>query len=177
MPATPVFRYDGSVRTVVGSALTGLSVAVLSQPANTSTQPGSPLAAIFAASITNSATLSGASWLAGTATFVFSATPPADVVAGSYIQVTLVNPTGYNGVFLVTGVSGNNVTAALVTNPGAYVSGGTIATSALPNPFTTDNLGNFFFYAAAGTYTVQIYDATLGRLSAPLLFADQPIVV
>jgi hypothetical protein len=176
MAATSVFRTDSSVRTVVGSALSGLSVAVLTQPAVTTTQPGSPLAAIFAASITNSAALSGASWLAGVVTFVFSAPPPADVVAGSYIQITGVNPAGYNGVFLVTGVSGNNVTAALVTNPGAYVSGGTVATSALPNPFTTDNLGNFFFYAPAGTYTVQIYDAALGRLSAPLVFADQAVV-
>src|SRR6266404_3465284 len=176
MAATSEFRYDGSVRTVVGSALTGLSVAVLTQPAVTTPQPGSPLASIFAASITNSATLSSASWLAGVVTFVFSAPPPVDVVVGSYIQITGVNPAGYNGVFLVTGVSGNNVTAALVTNPGAYVSGGTVATSALPNPFTTDNLGNFFFYAPAGTYTVQIYDAALGRLSAPLIFADQPVV-
>jgi len=176
MPATSVFRYDGSVRTVIGNALTGLSVAVLTQPANTTTQPGSPLASIFAAPTTNSATLSSASWLAGTVTFVFSAAPPADVVAGSYIQITLVNPGGYNGVFLVVGINGNNVTAALVTNPGAYVSGGTVATSALPNPFTTDNLGNFFFYAAAGTYTVQVYDASLGRLTKQLVFADQPIV-
>lgn len=176
MAATAVFRYDGSVRTVVGNALTGLSVAVLTQPANTSTQPGSPLASIFAANTTNSATLNSASWLGGVVTFVFSATPPADVVVNSYIQVTLVNPGGFNGVFLVTGVNGNNVTAALATNPGNYVAGGTVATSALPNPLLTDNNGNYFFYAAAGTYTIQVYDATLGRLATQLVFADQAVV-
>src|SRR6266849_2381255 len=181
MAATSEFRYDGSVRSVVGNALTGLSVAVLTQPAVTPTQPASPLASIFAAPITNSAALSSASWLNGVITFVFSATPPADVVVGSYIQITGVNPTGYNGVWLVTGVSGNNVTVTTpftlvaIANPGAYVSGGTVATSALPNPFLTDALGNFFFYAPAGTYTIQIYD-TSGRMPNQLVFADQPIV-
>lgn len=176
MPATSEFRYDGAVRTVNGAALTGVSIAVLSQPAVTTTQPGSPLVSIFAAALTNSAALSSASWLNGVVTFVFTAPPPADVVVGSYIQITGVTPTGYNGVWLVTSVSGNNVTAALTTNPGAYVAGGTVATSALPNPFLSDNLGNFFFYAPAGTYTIQIYDATLGRITTQLVFPDQPII-
>lgn len=181
MAATSEFRYDGSVRSTVGGALTGLSVAVLTQPANTSTQPGSPLASIFGAPTTNSATLSSASWLNGVMTLVFSAAPPADVVAGSFVQITGVNPTGYNNVWQVVSVSGNNVivttpfTLAPPANPGAYVSGGTVATSALPNPFLTDNLGNFFFYAPAGTYTIQIYD-TSGRMPNPLVFADQPII-
>lgn len=176
MAATATFRYDGSIRSVIGNALSGLSIAVLTQPAVTTTQPGSPLASIFAANVTNSATLTSASWLAGVVTFVFSAAPPADVVIGSFIQISGVNPTGFNGVFQVTGVSGNNVTASLVTNPGAYVSGGTVATSALPNPLQTDNNGNYFFYAAAGTYTIQVYDATLGRLQTQLIFPDQAIV-
>src|SRR6267378_162631 len=181
MAATSEFRYDGSVRSAVGSALTGLSVAVLTQPAVTTTQPGSPLASIFAASITNSASLSSASWLNGVMTLVFSAGPPADVVAGSYVQITGVNPAEYNGVWQVVSVSGNNVvvttpfTLAVPANPGVYVSGGTVATSALPNPFLTDALGNFFFYAPAGTYTIQIYD-TSGRMPNQLVFADQPIV-
>jgi hypothetical protein len=181
MAATSEFRYDGSVRSSVGTALTGLSVAILTQPANTSTQPGSPLASIFAAPVTNSASLSSASWLNGVMTFVFSAAPPADVVVGSYLQITGGNPAGYNGVWQVVSVSGNNVTVTTPftllspANPGAYVSGGTVATSALPNPFLTDSLGNFDFYAPAGTYTIQIYD-TSGRMPNPLVFADQAIV-
>lgn len=181
MPATSEFRYDGSVRSVVGNALTGLSVAVLSQPANITTKPGSPLAAIFAASVTNSSTLSGASWVNGTMTLVFTAVP-ADVVVGSYVQITGVNPTGYNGVWQVVSVNGLNVvvttpyTAAIPANPGTYVSGGVVASSALPNPFLTDSLGNFFFYALAGTYTIQVYD-TSGRLPTQLVFIDQPVTV
>lgn len=178
---TSEFRYDGSVRNTVGSALTGLSVAVLSQPAVTSTQPGSPLVSIFAAPSTNAATLTGASWLNGVMTLVFSGAVPADVVAGSYVQITGVNPTGYNGVWQVVSMSGLNVvvttpfTLVPPANPGLYVSGGTVATSALPNPFLTDSLGNFFFYAPAGTYTIQIYD-TSGHMPNQLVFADQPIL-
>lgn len=172
-----VFRYDGAVRSVRGEAIPGASIAVLSQPAVTTTQPGSPLVSIFAAAITNAAALSGASWLAGVVSFVFSAALPADVVVGSYVQITASNPAGYSGVFKVTGVTQgtNTITAALAVNPGAYVSGGTVATSALPNPLTSDNQGNFFFYAPAATYTLQIYDA-LGRIPAQLLLSDQGIV-
>jgi hypothetical protein len=169
-------RYDGSTRTVRGEALSGASIAILSQPAVTTTQPGSPLVSLFGAAISNAATLSTASWNLGVISFTFSATPPADVVVGSYIQITAVNPVGYNSVWKVASVVGNVVTALSVTNPGLYVSGGTVATSALPNPFLTDNQGNYFFYAPAGTYTVQIYD-TLGRISTQLLLIDQPIVV
>jgi hypothetical protein len=176
------FRYDNRVQAVTGQALSGVSIAVLTQPANTSTQPGSPLATIFAAATSNAATLSSASWssLTGQITFVFSAPPSADVVAGSYLNVTGVTPAGYNGIWQVVSVNGNNVvvttpfTLTAIANPGAYVSGGTVATSALPNPFFTDTLGNFNFYAAAGIYTVQIYD-TLGRITT-LVLTDQNVV-
>jgi hypothetical protein len=176
------FRYDRSVQDISGNAVPGASVAVLTQPANISTQPGSPLATIFNAATSNAATLTSASWSATTAqiTFVFSGSVPADVVAGSYLNVTGVNPAGYNGIWQVVSVTGLNVvvttpfTLASIVNPGAYVSGGTIATSALPNPFFTDTLGNFFFYAASGVVTVQIYDS-LNRIT-PLVLADQNVV-
>jgi hypothetical protein len=175
------FRYDGRVQATSGFAIPGVSIAVLTQPAVTTTQPGSPLATIFNAATSNAATISTASWLAGVISFTFSAPPPADVVAGSYINVTGINPAGYNGVWLVIGVSGNVVnvttpfTQTAIANPGTYVAGGTVATSALPNPFLTDVLGNFFFYAAAAIYTVQVYD-TQGRLPNQLILADQNVV-
>lgn len=169
------FRYDGNVRTVRGESLSGVSIAVLTQPAITTTQPGSPLAALFAAAVSNAAALSTASWLLGVASFTFSTAPSADVVVGSYFQITGVNPAGYNGVWLVASVVGNVVTAISLTNPGLYVSGGVVATSALPNPFPSDNAGNYFFYTAAGTYTLQLYDA-LGRMPTQLLLVDQPVI-
>src|SRR5277367_5675769 len=93
-----VFRRDGTVQNAVGVALAGVSVAVLSQPADTTTQPGTPLASIFTDS---------------------------------------------------TGVT------------------------PLANPLSTDNLGNYFFYAAPGTYTVQIYGA---QLLEQQVFPDQEVV-
>ena len=175
------FRYDGRVQSVMGAAIAGVSIAVLTEPANTSTQPGSPLATIFAAAVSNAAAISTASWLAGAISFTFSAAPPADVVPGSYISVTGINPTGYNGIWQIVTVVGNVVTVTTpftlgaIANPGLYVSGGAVATSVLPNPFFTDTFGNFFFYAAAGIYTVQIYD-TQGRIPNPLILADQNVV-
>src|SRR5277367_6641130 len=93
-----VFRRDGTVQNAVGVALAGVSVAVLTQPADTTAQPGTPLASIFTDS---------------------------------------------------TGVT------------------------PLTNPVTTDNLGNYFFYAAAGTYTIQIYGP---QLVEQQVFIDQEVV-
>jgi hypothetical protein len=175
------FRFDGRIQATSGFAIPGVSIAVLTEPAVTSTQPGSPLAAIFAAAISNAAAISAASWLAGVISFTFTAPPPADVVPGSFIAVTGINPGGYNSIWQVTGVNGNVVTVttpftlAAIANPGAYVAGGTVATSALPNPFLTDTLGNYFFYAAAGIYAVQIYD-TEGRMTGQLVLLDQNVV-
>jgi hypothetical protein len=88
-------RIDGSVFDNVPRPVPGASIAVLTQPANTSTQPGSPLASIF-----------------------------ADV----------------NG------------------------------SVPLANPFNVDGSGNYFFYVAAGTYTIQIYG---GTLASQVVLADQ----
>lgn len=99
-------RIDGSVFDNVPRPVPGASIAVLTQPANTTTQPGSPLASIF-----------------------------QDV----------------NG------------------------------TLPLPNPFSAANFplnglnnfdgnGNYFFYIASGTYTVQIYGGTLAN---QIVLADQ----
>lgn len=172
--AATYFRYDGTVRDATGRALPGASVAVLTQPAVTTTLPGSPLASIFAAPNSNTQTVSAASWLAGVATLTLNAVP-ADVVVGSYISVTGINPAGYNGIVQITAVSGLTVSYALTTNPGVYVSGGSVATSALPNPIQTDNLGNYFFYALPNLYTVQIYSLP-GLPGQQFILPDQPVV-
>lgn len=88
-------RIDGSVLDNVPRPVPGASIAVLTQPANTATQPGSPLASIF-----------------------------SDV----------------NG------------------------------SVPLANPFQADGSGNYFFYIASGTYTIQIYG---GTLASQIVLADQ----
>jgi len=172
------FRADGRVQSTQGAALSGISIAVLTQPAVTTTQPGSPLATLFNAALSNAATVTAASWLAGAIAFTLNAVP-ADVVPGSYINVTGVNPSGYNGIWQVVSVLGLVVTVTTpftltaIANPGTYIGAGTVATSALPNPFFSDTLGNFFFYAASGIYTVQIYGSLL---PTQLVLADQNVV-
>ena len=165
------YRMDGWVQTPTGEAVPGASVAVLDQPANFTTQPGSPLGTIYGAPNSNSATITGASWFAQQITFQLSAPPPADVVPGSYIAVSAVNPSTYNSTlkapWLVVDVIGNNVIVAALNNPGAYSSGGTVATSVLPNPLTTDGNGHYFFYALPGIYSVQVYGSTIAEQDYP----------
>ncbi|HEX8807955.1 MAG TPA: hypothetical protein VF760_03080 [Xanthobacteraceae bacterium] len=179
------FRYDGRVQDISGNAVPTASIAVLTQPANTTTQPGSPLATISAASVQNTPAVSTATWsnLTQQLTFNLAAAPPADVVAGAFIIAAGFTPTGYNGIWQVVSASAVSpfpvvvttpYTLAAIANPGTVSVVGTFTTSALPNPFFTDQLGNFFFYAAAGIYTVQIFD-TLSRIT-PLVLADQNVV-
>jgi hypothetical protein len=166
-------RYDNTVRNAIGEAIVGASIAVLTEPAMVSTQPGSPLQSIFAAPTSNTESASMASWLAGTATLTLGIIP-SDLVVGSYINIEGILPTGYNGIAQVTAVSGLEVSYEVSVNPGIYISGGTVQTSVLPNPFLSDNLGNFFFYAAPGEYTIQIYGV---GLQEQLVLADQNVSV
>lgn len=165
------FRYDGTVQTPLGLAVPGASIAVLDQPSDFTTQPGTPLATIYGADNTNSATITGALWEGGQITFTLSATPPTDVVEGSYIAVSGVTPSTFDTTleapYLVMSVVGNTVIVASLTSPGTYVSGGTVASSVLPNPLTSDNNGNYYFYTLPGIYSVQIYSPTITERDYP----------
>lgn len=155
------YRLQGDVSTPLGIAVPGVSVAILTQPANTTSTPGTPLAQLYAASTSNSATITAASWAGQQITFTFSTTPPTDVVTGSNILVSGITPTGYNGTWLVVEVNGDLVIVTALTNPGTYVSGGTVATSVLPNPVSTDGNGYWFAYSAPGLYTVQVFGPSI----------------
>ncbi len=110
------YRLQGDVSTPLGIAIAGVSVAVLTQPAVTTSTPGSPLAQLYSGPTSNSTTITGASWSGQQITFIFASTPPADVVEGSYISVTGAAPSGYNGTWLVVEVSGTNVIVTAITN-------------------------------------------------------------
>jgi hypothetical protein len=176
------YRFDGSVRNAIGQAIPGVEVFVCTQPLSSGAGviPPTPLALLYAnAAGPNAASLSSAFYSGGYITFVFSAPPPADVVDGSFISISGASPAGYNGIWQVVSVSGNNITVVLpfetfAPNPGAYVSGGTVATSALPNPILTDGNGNFFFYTATGIYTLVYFD-TEDRIVTQF-FPDQTVL-
>jgi hypothetical protein len=158
------FRIEGWVQTPLGAAVAGANVAVLDQPADFSSQPGSPLASIFSSDTSNSATITAAFWQAQEIAFTFVSVP-ADVVPNSFIGVSGVTPATFDSTtespYLVISVVGNVVNVVSLTNPGTYVSGGTVATSLLPNPVTTDGNGYYFAYAAAGLYSLQVYYGTV----------------
>jgi hypothetical protein len=171
----PFFRRDGTVATAVGQALAGIEVFVCSQPADTTDFPPSPLINLFASPLSNTLSISSISWELGILQLVLPALS-ADLVVGSYIQVQGANPSTFNGVYLVEAIDmdTNTVTVSLPDNPGTYLSGATIATSALPNPLLSDGLGNFFFYAPAGDYTVVFFDPAAGLPTQ--IFPDQEVV-
>jgi hypothetical protein len=175
------FRYDNSVSTTLGQAVAGASVAVYTQPAtfpNGNNAVGTPLATIYSASSSNVASVTAAAWVSGRINFTLNVVP-ADVVQGAFISISAANPSGFNGIWQVFAVNGLVVTVQTpyqtsAPNPGTWVSGGTVATSVLPNPFFTDQLGNYFFYASQGVYTVQQFDPQ-NRVQ-PIIRVDQSVL-
>lgn len=165
-------RYDGTIANAIGTALAGVEVFVCTQPADTTDFPPTPLASIFAATTSNAISITGASWELGVLELTL-ASIPADLVVGSYISATGSNPASFNGIYQVVAIVGNVVILDLATDPGTYIGSATANTSVLPNPILTDGLGNFFFYATPGEYTVVYYDPQ-SRLPIQV-FADQTV--
>ena len=95
------YRLNGTVTDNVGLPIAGANIAVLTQPANTSSTPGSPLATLFA------------------------------------------DPAG---------------------------------ATPLANPVQTSGLGEYFFYAAAGTYTLQVYPSPAGVQFPVRLYPDTNVI-
>jgi beta-glucosidase-like glycosyl hydrolase len=114
--------YDGSF-TVTASTATSVSYALATDPGTCS----------------ESLPVTGASWSRGfsfgpfsfpsqaTLNFASTPTPPSP---GSTITVTGVSPSGYDGTFTVASSTSTSVRYDLASNPGTYVSGGTVAVSA-----------------------------------------------
>lgn len=61
------------------------------------------------------------SWTNGVATLTVGA---HSIVAGDTIVVSGVNPSGFNGTFLVSAITGTTFSYALQSNPGSWISGG-----------------------------------------------------
>jgi hypothetical protein len=65
-------------------------------------------------------TATGGSWAANVVTIVVA----NSFAAGTIVTVTGASPSGYNGTFVVVSATGAQFTAALLSDPGAWVSGG-----------------------------------------------------
>lgn len=111
-------------------------------------------------------TINAATWAAGFATF--TTTAPHSFGVAATVTIAAVNPAGYNGTYTTAGgTTGSTIVVPLVSNPGAYVSGGTATGSVVLTAVATDTLlpANVVEYlsvspgqqlAAIGTATVNI---------------------
>ena len=83
-----------------------------------------------------SVAVTGASWSGGIGTLTFSTSFPFQ--PGSTVVVSGVNPSGYNGTYVLTAGGSGSISYTDPSNPGAYVSGGTITSSlGVPVSFST----------------------------------------
>lgn len=109
----------------------------------------------------NTMTITGASWSAGVATVTVASTFGLRV--GEEINVTAVNPSGYNGSKLaITALTATTASYAVTTNPGAYVSGGSLARVA---PHNTASMTKRIYWTetlADGTHLRLVKEVSIG---------------
>lgn len=88
-----------------------------------------------------SANVSAASWVGGVATVTIPSTTGLKV--GDAVNIASVNPGGYNAsAAVITAKTGTTISYAVVADPGAYVSGGTVASSySITGVSTADCIG------------------------------------
>ena len=100
---------------------------------------GEPASAAFS-TLTSPISVTGASFTPTSVTLNY--TGPYTFVAGQSIVVSGVNPSGYNGTYIVTGSTTTSVTYANTTNL-AWVSGGSINDKGAVPKFNTTNGSDF----------------------------------
>jgi hypothetical protein len=98
----------------------------------------------------NSYTVTAASWSGGTVTLTVSASH--NIQVGQHFSVSSITPTGYNSTDAVatSGTTGTTIKYAVGSNPGTYVSGGTVLVDRLSTPaagmVAIDQGGNLRWY-------------------------------
>lgn len=68
--------------------------------------------------------VTGATWASNVATLTLSSMP---FTSGQQIVIFGISPSGYNGTFTITGISGDTLTYTLASNPGTFSAPGTAA--------------------------------------------------
>jgi hypothetical protein len=98
---------------------------------NVSAFPVDPNNIYYNATLTpTNPTVSAASWTGGTVTMTVSST--SGITSGNQYQIVGVNPTAYNNsqtngaYYTITVIDGTHLSYPLSSNPGSYVSGGTV---------------------------------------------------
>ncbi len=88
-------------------------------------------------------TITAASWTSGTATYTMAAVP-SGIAVGSQVSFAGFTPSGYNGDYTVTAVTGTTISVAIAVNPGTATVLGTLA-------------------AGGGAVNVQILNVNIGN--------------
>lgn len=118
-----------------------------------------------------SRSVSSASWSSGVVSFKGSGTLTTNYAVDDLIYIEGCTPTAYNGLYKITGfttttVTNDTFTAALVSNPGAYTSGGTMYRTFKLMDSARPCLTTFVFggTASAASLTSNIDGAASGSL-------------
>lgn len=153
--AQGTFRYDGTVTDTAGEAIAGAHIAICAQPANTTNQPCSPLAAVYADPRTTTYNIPSISCLNDVVTVTTSVTNY--IPAGQSVTIAGVANPAFDGTFITAGRSDSAFSYAHACKNGSST-GGTVRGA---NPLLSDASGHYHFYIGTGTYTLQIYSAAL----------------
>jgi hypothetical protein len=139
--AVAFYRLGSGARIAVAadSALSGYGGSVISRQVSWDyvNQKLVPYQAAFGAN-----TITAASWSAGVVSFTTNTNH--GISPGGIFTISGVSPAGYNGTYVAITAATTALTAALVTDPGAYVSGGALAAGggALPCQLLKLSFGN-----------------------------------
>jgi hypothetical protein len=78
----------------------------------------------YKCSQTQTKTISAATWVSNVATFTTSVAH--NLVIGNSVVIAGVSPAGYNNTYVVVGVTSTTFTVSLLSDPGAFISSGTL---------------------------------------------------
>jgi len=137
-----------------GLPVPNVNVGVCGEPASTSTQPCSPLATLYMDSTHQSYSIASSNGAVRSSGIVTITTTSANgIQPGESVAISGVGDSTFNGTFTVQSSGGSQFSYAQA-GANAASGGGTVSAA---NPLIADAHGNYFFYAAPGKYTVQIY--------------------
>jgi hypothetical protein len=121
--------------------------------------------------------VSAASWAANVVTLTIGA---HNVLVGEKVTVSGITPSGYNGTYTVTAITGTQIKYAKTANPGAYSAGGTVIRPPKSVIYDDGKSGAFTYYSpqlGAGTWYVLVRQVNdRGEESGGTTLTSQTIV-
>lgn len=162
------YRFDKVAQGPTGQAIPQANIAVCTQPANISTTPCSTLATLYPDSNATNYTISAIRCSAYVLTITTSVNNTIPI--NQWVVISGVANASFDGTYQVASstLTGTFTVSAPCTNGSS--SGGTVSAA---NPTFSDGFGNYFWYATAGAYTVQVYGNAITTEYFPDQFVGQ----